>query len=438
MKLSSTLAMSLAAVTTLVMAGCSPGDGGSSGSASATNDMKHGPIKLWYSTIPEEKTWATQLMNSWNASHPKEQVTGETYPQGKDADATVIAAITAGTSPCLYYNGDPAGTTLFTRAGGLVDLSHIPDANQYIEQRSGAKIAKTYQYQGDYYGMPWKSGPRMIYYNKDVFRKAGLDTDHPKLSTYDDVLAAARAIVKSGAAKYAFVPYNGTEYFASWWDWYPLYIAQTGGKQVLSADGKPAFGSPESIAIGNFYRTLFAEKLIPTDIPKTFLFGDGQAAMQDAGPFLIPSLDTAKNKFDYGVVPEPTQNGKAPGDTWTFADSKTIMMFSNCPNKGTAWDFMKYSTSAAADKSLLELTKGQPPIRADLETVASDYLAKNPIVKLYADQGTRIVDSSIAPNMVQVWQDFRDRWRDSVIYGKGSVDSAFADAQSAAEADLKK
>ena len=84
----------------------------------------------------------------------------------------------------------------------------------------------------------------MIFYNKDLFKKAGLDPAKPPLATYDEFLAASKKIVDSGAAPSAIAPAPTSEFFQSWFDFYPLYAAQSGGKQTIE-DGKATFNDAE-------------------------------------------------------------------------------------------------------------------------------------------------------------------------------------------------
>src|SRR3546814_7416936 len=88
--------------------------------------------------------------------------------------------------------------------------------------------------------MPWKSNPVMVFYNKALFAQAGLDPENPSLSTYDEFLETARTLKQSGVAPYAINPAPTSEFFQSWFDFYPLYAAQTGGTQLVE-DGAATF-----------------------------------------------------------------------------------------------------------------------------------------------------------------------------------------------------
>jgi len=407
------------AMVVLTACGSSGGGGGSSSAAAAA----HGPIKIWYSNNEQEIAWGNQVVAAWNAAHPNEQVTAEQIPTGKSSEDVIGAAITAGTEPCLIYNTSPAAVPGFQKQGGLINLSSFPDGTSYIETRTGA-LAKQYtSSDGNYYQLPWKSNPVMIFYNKDLFTKAGVDPTNPPLATYDEFLATAKKIVDSGAAQYAIYPAPSSEFYQSWFDFYPLFAAASGGKQLV-ADGKSQFNTPEGVAVANFWRQIYDQKLAGNETYTGDSFADGKAAMAIVGPWAIAVY---KGKVNWGVLPVPTATATPADQIHTFSDAKNVGMYASCTNQGTAWDFLKFSTSQEQDGQLLTLT-GQMPLRTDLPTTYADYFAANPDYKLFADQAARTVEVPNTVNSVEIWQTFRDAWTSAVIFGKSDVQQAMSDA----------
>ena len=164
-------------------AGCGGGGGASASDAAAAR----GPIKVWYSNNEEEVAWAKTMVTAWNQAHPTEKVTGQEIPTGKSSEEVIGAAITAGNAPCLVFNTSPAAVPGFQKQGGLVALDDLPGGRSTSRAAPGA--AKQYQSpDGKYYQLPWKANPVMIFYNKKLFKKAGIDADNPPLATYDEFL----------------------------------------------------------------------------------------------------------------------------------------------------------------------------------------------------------------------------------------------------------
>ncbi|MFI7067256.1 extracellular solute-binding protein [Kribbella sp. NPDC050124] len=404
-----------AGLLALVLAGslAACGDsGGGAGDADAAAKAT-GPITIWYSNNKEEVAWGKQMVAAWNTAHPDQKVTAQEIPTGKSSEEVIGAAITAGNAPCLIFNTSPASVSQFQKQGGLVPLDSFSDGKSYIEDRSGDVAEQYKSSDGKYYQLPWKSNPVMIFYNKSAFAKAGIDTAKPPLATYDEFLDTSRKLVAAKAAKFAIYPAPSNEFFQSWFDFYPLYAAESGGKQLV-ADGKATFNSDEGKKVAQFWRTMYADKLASQEKYTGDAFVDGTAAMAVVGPWAIA---TYKGKVDWGVVPVPTSAGKPGGEIHTFSDAKNVAMYSACKNRGTAWEVLKFATSQEQDGKFLETT-GQMPLRKDVASAYADYFAKNPDYKTFADQAARTVEVPNVPNSITIWQTFRDAYSKSVIFGQ--------------------
>ncbi|CUR60764.1 Extracellular solute-binding protein family 1 [metagenome] len=408
---------------TLTAAACGGGSGDAGEAASSA-----GPIKIWLSNNPEELAWGKQMVKAWNADHPDEEVTSQEIPAGKTSEEVIGAAITAGNAPCLVFNTSPAAVPQFQKQGGLVALDDFDGGTEYVESRSGDVADQYTSPDGKFYQIPWKSNPVMIFYNKDLLKKAGIDPENPPLATYDEFLATSKKIVDSGVAQAAIWPAPSSEFFQSWFDFYPMYAAESGGKQLIE-DGEATFDSDEGEAVANLWSTMYADGLSPKETYNGDSFADGKAAMATVGPWAVAVYGDSVN---WGVAPVPTSAGTAPEDTYTFSDAKNISLYSACENQETAFEVLKFATSEEQDGKLLELT-GQMPLRADLTTTYPDYFAEKPEYEVFADQASRTVEVPNIPNSIEIWQEFRDQWSSSVIFGKSSVDDAFGTAADKAD-----
>ncbi|MCM3778743.1 extracellular solute-binding protein [Microbacterium hydrocarbonoxydans] len=400
-------------VTALVVTGCSAGGGGGGGSADGT-----GPIKIWLSNNEQEVEWGQSVVDAWNAEHPDEKVTAQEIPAGSSSEEAITAAITAGTAPCLVYNVAPAAVSGWVKQGGLVNLSEIDGADDYITERGGE--VDSYATDGAYYQVPWKSNPVMVMYNKALFQAAGIDPENPQMNTYDAFIDGSKKIVASGVQS-AIWPAPTSEFYQPWFDFYPLYLAETDGTMLVE-DGKATFDSDAGRTVADFWSTFYQEKLSPNEASTDDAMSAGTTAMQLAGPWAIPSY---ADTVDVGFMPVPTSDGRE--NPTTFADSKSVSMFTACENQGTAWEFLKFSTSEDSDGQLLEAT-GQMPMRTDLTGTYADYFDANPNYVAFAEQAEKTADVPSIPNSVEAWQAFRDEYSSAVIFGKESVDDFLKNA----------
>lgn len=407
----------VAIVTALlfVTAACG-GDGESASEAQGST----GPIEIWYSNNPEEVKWGKQVVDAWNSDHPDEEVTGQEIPAGETSEEVIAAAITAGNTPCLVFNTAPAAVPQFDRAGGLVNLADFEDGVSYIEERSGDRAAQ-YEYpEGEYNQMPWKTNPVMIFYNKDLFKKAGLDPENPPLATYDEFLATGQALVDRAGVQAAIWPAPSSEFFQSWFDFYPMFIAQTGGGQLVE-EGQAQFQNEDGIAVAEFWRQMYEQGLAQEEAYNGDAFADQKSAMATVGPWAIAVYGADIN---WGVAPVPTQDGTAPEETYTFSDEKSIGMYTSCENQETAWEFLKHVTSEENDGLLLEIS-GQMPLRTEVTDTYPEYFEGNPEYELFAEQADRTVEVPMVPSSIDMWQEFRDAYSASVIFGEEDIQPAF-------------
>jgi multiple sugar transport system substrate-binding protein len=418
---SKVLSLSAAVLALGLTAAC----GGGSGSDAKSST---GPIKIWLSNNPEELTWGKAMVKEWNAGHSNEKVTAQEIPAGKTSEEVIGAAITAGNAPCLVFNTSPAAVPGFEKQGGLVPLDGFSGATKYVEDRSGAAADQYKSPDGKFYQIPWKQNPVMIFYNKDLFKKAGISPTKPPLATYDQFLAASKKIVDSKAAPSAIAPAPSSEFFQSWFDFYPLYAAESGGKQLIE-NGKSTFNDAAGKDVWNFWAQMYKNGYAPKEAYSGDAFATKKTAMAVVGPWAIAVY---KGKVNWGVVPVPTKTQMSPSQVHSYTDAKNVSVYSACKHQKTAWNVLKYATSKQQDGKLLEMT-GQMPIRKDLPTTYASYFKSHPEYTQFADQASRTVEVPNVTNSVQIWQQFRDNYSAAVIFAKTSVDEAIAKAASKAD-----
>jgi multiple sugar transport system substrate-binding protein len=418
-----------------LLAACSGGDdeaggAGETGGAAETGATDGGetaaatgPITIWYSNNEQEIAWGEAVVEAWNAEHPDEQVTAQEIPAGQSSEEVITASITAGNTPCLIFNTAPAAVPQFQRQGGLVALNEFEGGTEYVNERVGEdRVGQYVSADGNLYQMPWKTNPSMIFYNRELFEEAGLDPEDPPLSTYSEFLETSQTLVDEGGARAAIWPSPASQFFQSWFDFYPLFIANSGGQQLVE-DGEPQFASEAGVEVAEFWAQMYERGLSPREEAQGDSFAEGQAAMSIVGPWAV----AVYSDVDWGVVPVPTPDGMPLEETYTFSDNKSVGLYSSCENRGTAWEFLKFSTSEENDGLLLEET-GQMPMRVDLTETYADYFEANPEYETFADQAARTVEVPNVANSIEMWQEFRDAWSESVIFGEAEPEAALTEA----------
>ncbi|BDP41664.1 sugar ABC transporter substrate-binding protein [Deinococcus aetherius] len=162
----------------------------------------------------------------------------------------------------------------------------------------------TFTYDGKVMGLPWYWAPKVVAYNVDIFRKAGLDPNNPP-RTIQTLIAAARQI-KDKTGMYGFVPNINNLNL--------LYLFQEAGLPVFDkSGGKAVFNSPQHVQLLQTYVDLYKKGYIPEDTMRrgftaaTELYSSGKLGMLITGPqFILRVANDNKNVYDVTkVAPYP-------------------------------------------------------------------------------------------------------------------------------------
>ncbi|HWK65134.1 MAG TPA: sn-glycerol-3-phosphate ABC transporter substrate-binding protein UgpB [Rhizobiaceae bacterium] len=179
-------------------------------------------ISWWHAMTGANNEVVERLSKEFNESQSDYKVVPVfkgTYPETLNAG---IAAFRAGQSPDIIQVFD-AGTGVMMAAeqaikpvaeilpmgGTAFDKSrYLPGIVAYYSKPDGTMLS-----------FPYNSSSPILYYNKDIFQKAGLDVDNPP-KTWSEVWEAAKKIKSSGAAPCGYtstwLTWIHTENYAAW------------------------------------------------------------------------------------------------------------------------------------------------------------------------------------------------------------------------------
>ncbi|MEN3007728.1 sugar ABC transporter substrate-binding protein [Pseudothermotoga sp.] len=240
-----------------------------------------------------------------------------------------------------------------------------------------AGFKKLYEKYGKVVGIPYTSDAHAIFYNKEIFKKAGIEPPKDRPWTIDEWYAAMKKIKQSGAARYALV-YDFSPYrFANL-----LYVF---GGGIWDRQGKNIIiDSRESIEALEFFVKLHDEDLIPKavwltgDAPAKY-FQNGLAAMYVSGTWMLARF-REQLKFDWGVIMWPYKRERA-----VMTGGKYIVPFTE---KGAALAFFLTNPENLTEfagklylipdrKDLADKVKIEDPIINEVYTVVMKDLAES-------------------------------------------------------------
>jgi multiple sugar transport system substrate-binding protein len=412
---------------------------GASGVEIARGSKAPPPITLtyWPAANPPETRLAMRLAAQWNAENPNVQVRVQPLPAGRSSEEVLLAAIVAKATPDVSSNVSSALLARLVRAGGVVRLDNrVATAARLKERTNSAMLASLRLPDGGIYAFPWKTNPEMLMYNIDLLRAAGVRPPR----THSELLAAVKRLTRDTDGdgrpdRWGLWATLKTTWYERFYDFYPLYLAGSGGK-TLVVNGKVVFENEAAVAALELFRRGFAEGGLPLS---NFAIGrdpfiDGTVAMKIIGPWFLKELNELKVQgLHFDVVPIPAPDSSSPDKHYAFADLRSIAVFSTTKHPDEAARFVAYLTSPAADRLLLE-DASQLPYRRGLATDPrfTESLKTWPTLSTYAKYVERTRDIDVDPDVVEIFDLISEAYEESAIYGKVPVKQALARA--AAEA----
>ena len=267
-------------------------------------------IQWWHSMTAVNNEWVGDLAKQFNESQSEFKVV-PTFKGVYDESMTAAnAAFRSGNAPHILQVFEVGTATMMASKGATVPVGKVMtdagakfDPTAYIPAVAGYYTAPN----GQMMSFPFNSSTTIFYYNKDAFKKAGLNPDQaPK--TWPEVFAAAKKLKESGHSCPMTLAWQGWTQLESFSTWHNVEFAthQNGlGKEGYKARMK--VNSPLHVKhIDNLAAAAKAGEFVYKGRASTAQasFTAGECAMiQTSSGFYG---DVAKNaKFAYGLAPLP-------------------------------------------------------------------------------------------------------------------------------------
>jgi multiple sugar transport system substrate-binding protein len=405
----------VAAGLSLALAAC----GGSSGGPAAStggikpNGVDDGTKLTLWTRAPLEKQ-AKLLVNAYNSSH-KNQVQLTIVPND-DYVAKVGAAAGAHGLPDLFA-ADIVYIPNWTKQGLFQDITKQIDGLSYKDSiNKGHLTAGTRD--GKEYILPFVLDLSMLFWNKDLFKEAGLDPDTAptSLTQLADDAQKIQALNKPGVYGTATgLNCGGCLVFT----WFPSVWAS--GEQVMNAAGtESTLNSATAQKIYDTWAGMWkAGEVLPSSKDEagptwTAGFSEGKVGWM----FYPATLLSSTTGFDVGVAGIPGPDGGAS----TFVGGDGIGISKDSKKAPQAWNFLNWLMSEDAQVNVLA---------KDKDVVSRSDLASNK----YASADPRLVtinqvagkgETPVAENFQQAFNAPSSPWltliRNAVLGSGGTVD----------------
>lgn len=354
-------ALSLAAVTAAVsLAGCGGGskpaetaapttaaaaDAGTTAAgteAPATEAASGEKVKLTVSVWDNANSPQFQAMaDAFMAKNPSVEV--ELIDTQADEYNNKITVMLAGgdTDPDVIMVKDADTQVAMKEKNQILDLTdYIAKDGVDLSLYNGA--AEQLQMDGKQYTLPFRRDWYVLYYNKDLFDKAGVAYPSDDM-TWDEYEALAKQMTSGEGSAKVYGTHNHT-----WMALVANWALQDGKNTLLSEDYsflKPYY--EQAVRMQDEGVVQSYANLKTGSIHYISTFEQQQCAMVPMGTWFIATLiqdkKDAKFDFNWGVTKIPHPEGVAAGSTVGSVTPIAINAKSDVPD--TAWEFVKFATS---------------------------------------------------------------------------------------------
>jgi len=367
-----TAALGLSAALALSLAACGDETGGTgSGDEAGGEGAKEITfVAAEYST--KTKPYWEALIKEFEAANEGLKVNLQVI-NWDDIDSHVTTLVQNNKQPdILNLNkfADFAADDLLYKADEVVSPEVIQD---FIPS-----FAENSKLDGTQYGLPFIASARLLFYNTELFDKAGI-TEPPK--TWDDLRAAAEKIKAEGAIGYG-LPLGPEEAQAE----FQLWINGNGGHWVDDS-GKWTINSPENVETLEFLKGMVDDGLTQPNPAKTDradvfnAFSQGKIGMVRGMPQLEGIIKEQGGKIKYAIAPNPANGDNA---STTLGVQDYLMAFKKDGNQETVRKFLDFFYQKENHAKFLTTEGFLPTTQSGSEELADDEKLK-PFIDVLPD-----------------------------------------------------
>lgn len=288
-----------------------------------------------------QKYWDA-LAAAYEKDHPDVRVEVSVY-SWNDVDAKVKDMVDAGKAPDMAQIGAYADYAAAGKLYPVGDLLDVPTQADFLPQLSDAGKVDSTQY-----GMPFASSTRLLFYNKKLFKDAGITP--PK--TWAELAADAKALKADGVRTPYALPLGSEEAQAETMIW-----MLSGGEAYTDDVGSYTIDSKQNVETFDWLKNdLVGKGLTGPTAPAKLnradafaAFAKGEVGMLNGHPTLMQMA--AKKGVDYGTVQLPGPDGPARS---TMGVADWMMAFKQNGHRKEVGDFLNYVYN---EKNVLDFSR---------------------------------------------------------------------------------
>ncbi|GIH23425.1 ABC transporter substrate-binding protein [Acrocarpospora phusangensis] len=320
------------------------------------------------------KQMVDMLVEAWNTKNPDCKI-NLTYIPHTEMVGKIAQGVASGDVPDLL-GMDLIYAPQFEKEQQLVDITdQIKDWPELKTASKGHMTVATYQ--DRLFGVPLYADVSALFYNKDLFTKAGLDPDKPPTSLAELRSYADKITALGGGVKGYYLPGNcaGCNIFTVG----PLMWASGATIEAANPGDEPLVGDGVKQVL-QFTRDMVKAGNVPegsrTENGETFhlQFGSGKVGMMGTGNFNITLARQQNPGMNFGIALLP---GTAPNSSASFIGGDLVVVPKGSKRVNDAVNVMKFLLS---DEVQVEVYAKALNLTTRTDMVDNQYFKAEPLV----------------------------------------------------------
>jgi ABC-type glycerol-3-phosphate transport system substrate-binding protein len=351
-------------------------------------------ITFWHSFISSTIPALNALIEKFENENPGIRINAQYIPSGDALIQKLITAVRSKTAPDISWLHSDFLEDLVA-ADAIYKMEDFINGENGIPKEDMDDIYPSLiqfsSWRGTLYSMPMEATNLALLYNKDMFRKAGLDPEKPP-KDWDELYRFSKALTvdHDGDGRIdqtgMFIPiYPAAGPLGAWmvWQWEP-FIWQAGGDIIDDAQTRVLYNSREGVQALELWQKIFRElnlRSFTSDFDVAF--ASERLAMTMDGPWNLPRYETLLKNIDWAFAPLPA----GPSRQATVVGGEYLAIFKQTKNPDAAWTFLKWLIQPEV-QAFWAMQSGYLPIRHAVLDVPEfqEYLKENPNFAVFVHQ----------------------------------------------------
>lgn len=348
-------------------------------------------IQFWHAMGGTDRIQLLQnLANEFMQQNPDIKVEVQYTGSYTDTMTKMIAAVRAGNPPDLVMIYD-IGTQMMIDSGAIIPIQNMIDKDPSFDINTLVPASRGYYtVGGKLYSMPFNSSNPVIFYNKTLFEKVGLDPNNPPTTFSEFMTDAKKLTIKNSSGntiQYGFT-FGSGEPLAWFFEQFmavqnSLLLSNNNGRDGRAT--KAVFNNEAGLRVFNFFNDMIQNGSAINAGPgwdnARQIFISQRAAMLITSTSDVNMMVKAaqSGNFSLGVMFLPHPSDVPYGGVIVGGASLWMVNTNNTQREDATWKFLKFLEGVDAQISWSKGT-GYFPVNKNsiIKLLYQGYYAQNP------------------------------------------------------------